>query len=148
MKTLHGHIYDVYNQALRAMRHNSPQLLSPLKKALHLCLADHVVINKPRLEDGDPRICIAGVYSQNGRYPHQYRIVFNVDTRIYTCTCPSFELEQYLSDGRVYCKHVLATQIMLRAHHRLARQTPDTIVGTNVRAFYAMIARPTMEANA
>ena len=139
-------IFDVYNESQRTMRGRAPNLIPPLKKALQLCLNDLVILHPPG-DPNHPKVWIASVYPQNSNQFHQYLVHFDRHTGRYICNCPSFQLQQYThTNGRVYCKHMIAVQIMQNAHRRHGRIDANNIVAKYVQANDIIIARPLQEA--
>ena len=104
------HLNDAYLVGQTAVAALAPQLLRPLDKALSLVLDHHVIIYPPSKLHSN---WLAGVDSQDPESDRHYTVAHE-DGR-YTCTCPCFIKRTYTHRGRVYCKHILATQLYIKA---------------------------------
>jgi len=146
MPTMDSHIYDVYNSAYQKMSEKAPHLIAPLVKALTLALEDHVCFAPPPRYPGIAVVpLVARVYSQRETSNRQYTVFFDRRWNRFTCDCPSFALKQFkLPDGRIWCKHMIAVQLMLRANRayidsHIASETAEMIIlNANIAAQLAL----------
>lgn len=146
INSLAKYIYDVYNQSLNIMRQKAPSLIAPLKKALRLCMDDHVIIHPPDPTRNSTNVWIASVYSQNARHYHQYLVHYDRKQQRYICNCPSFATGMYkLEDGRTFCKHMIATQIMMKAHRAHGKHHNNNTIAKYVQAQDLLMDRPLPE---